>query len=235
MPGTAGSRLSLFVDGKKDKELWPHWDPGSDESAKKSWEPLSLHESGAEGPPGHPEWQVGATDVFEAWPFKFLCRTWFDKPCVYKLWLAHMKSTEAGGYVENQSLFLFPYDWRLDINLHALILDRLVDRALGMDYNRKAANWKPTDRPEYQRAARDKVVIIAHSQGGLVARAHLADQNRAKKVEYLIQLAPTNYGSEKASKPWAIPDTASRRPSWAPRWANGWRGTTRPRTSSSRL
>ncbi|MDO8570791.1 MAG: hypothetical protein Q7R97_04370, partial [Candidatus Daviesbacteria bacterium] len=82
------------------------------------------------------------------------------------------------GYVLNQDLFIFPYDWRKDIALIAPLLDQKIDAV------------------KTQTGA-TKVDIVAHSMGGLVARNYIADANKASKVRKLITLGTPHLGAVK--------------------------------------
>jgi pimeloyl-ACP methyl ester carboxylesterase len=58
------------------------------------------------------------------------------------------------------NFFEFPYDWRRDVRAAAWSLKRLVDRRL--------PQWR-----EHSGAADAKVILLAHSMGGIVARCYL--------------------------------------------------------------
>ncbi len=79
-------------------------------------------------------------------------------------------------YTPDINLFIFPYDFRKDIRSTIGQLDSLVDNAKS-------------------KAGAQKVNIIAHSMGGLVAREYIRDANRAKKVNTLVELGTPNLGS----------------------------------------
>jgi len=83
------------------------------------------------------------------------------------------------GYVLGKSLFVFPYDWRLDNNVHLGELDSLVNQA---------------------RAANDsqQVILVAHSMGGLIATAYVnSSPARAAKVDSIITMGTPFFGSPK--------------------------------------
>ncbi len=84
------------------------------------------------------------------------------------------------GLVEGQTLFYFPYDWRKDIGPTAADLDALVDQALAA-------------------SGQSKVVLIAHSMGGVVARNYLLHFGAAK-VEQLVTLGTPYLGAPKVYK-----------------------------------
>ncbi|HEV8633454.1 MAG TPA: hypothetical protein VG370_04320, partial [Chloroflexota bacterium] len=181
VPGTAGSRLA--VDGA---EVWPANVPSASDRAY--WQRLALDEAG-NGP------TVRATDVFREYGKGALCNAASQRGCVYKRWIAHM---DAAGYAENQGLFLLPYDWRVPVERHVGELDAVVDRALARNYSRRAADAAAAPgAPPTDRKPTDRVVLIGHSQGGLIVRDYAADAARAAKVSAVVQLGAPNQGTLK--------------------------------------
>ncbi len=79
-------------------------------------------------------------------------------------------------YTLNKDFFIFPYDWRKDLALTAPLLDQKIDSIKSQ-------------------TGAQKVDIIAHSMGGLVARNYIADPQRANKVSKLIELGVPHLGS----------------------------------------
>lgn len=87
--------------------------------------------------------------------------------------------TEEQGYVEGIDLFTFPYDWRLDNAAHFDRLEEKIEEAL-------------------TKSNTDKVILLAHSLGGLVSRAYLlSNPAGAGKVESLITMGTPYWGSPK--------------------------------------
>ncbi|MGF0538971.1 lipase/acyltransferase domain-containing protein [Agrobacterium sp. ES01] len=78
------------------------------------------------------------------------------------------------GYREGETLFLFDYDWRLSAFDNAKELADFVDRRL----------------PDGQRFD-----LVAHSFGGLVARAYALDEGGADRIDHLISAATPWRGS----------------------------------------
>ncbi|MGW7721533.1 alpha/beta fold hydrolase [Streptomyces chartreusis] len=76
-------------------------------------------------------------------------------------------------------IYPFPYDWRMSPGDAVPALNRLVDQAL--------AETKA-----------DKVVIYAHSMGGLVARWYVDDAERASKVDRVLTVGTPYLGSPKS-------------------------------------
>ena len=95
-----------------------------------------------------------------------------------------INALEEKGYVLNQNLFVAHYDWRqsnLDSAINYLI---------------------PTINQALQNAPAGKVDIIAHSMGGLVARAYIEGNQYYNAVDQLFLLGTPNYGSSDAYVVW---------------------------------
>lgn len=87
---------------------------------------------------------------------------------------------ELKGYQENTDLFVFPYDWRLPIETNSQKLKEKIDEILA-------------SRPG------QKVDLVAHSMGGLLAK-HYLFQHPDAKVDALIYLGTPHLGAPKAAK-----------------------------------
>lgn len=93
---------------------------------------------------------------------------------------------EGMGYVDGQTLFYFPYDWRKDYIAMDQALDDLVNLAL-------------------QRSGKDKVILMAHSTGGVVARNYLLRRGAAK-VDQLITMGTPYIGSPVSARAMEVGD-----------------------------
>ena len=82
----------------------------------------------------------------------------------------------SNGYTPGQDLFLFPYDWRKDISNTASLLDQKIQSIK-------------------QQTGSQKVDIVAHSMGGLVARNYISDSGRAQNVRKLFTLGTPHLGA----------------------------------------
>jgi alpha-tubulin suppressor-like RCC1 family protein/pimeloyl-ACP methyl ester carboxylesterase len=82
----------------------------------------------------------------------------------------------------NQTIFEFPYDWRLDMETIALQLDAFIEQEV-----------KPATGAE-------SVILIGHSLGGLVSRQYTLDQTRAQKVAAVISVGTPYWGAPKAAR-----------------------------------
>src|SRR3989344_59328 len=83
---------------------------------------------------------------------------------------------ESIGYELNENLFLFPYDWRKDVSLTASLLDQKINSIL-------------------EQPGAEKVDLVAHSMGGLVARNYIRDTENAQKVRKLFTLGTPHLGA----------------------------------------
>ncbi len=83
---------------------------------------------------------------------------------------------ESNGYTLNKDFFLFPYDWRQDVSLTVPLLDQKIEKIKKQTGNQK-------------------VDIVAHSMGGLVARNYISDLDRASNVRKLFTLGTPHLGS----------------------------------------
>jgi pimeloyl-ACP methyl ester carboxylesterase len=98
----------------------------------------------------------------------------------YKRLLDFLKDS---GLASSSSLSTFPYDWRRDNRVAARKLGRLVEEGLG--------------RLRRQGADRPRVVLIAHSMGGLVARYYLEVLGGWRHCRALVTFGTPHRGSVK--------------------------------------
>lgn len=88
------------------------------------------------------------------------------------------------GYVRNTDLFVAFYDWRKSVHDAArLYLKPWIERAK-------------------RRARADKVILIGHSMGGLVARSYIQGPDYANDVERLITIGTPHRGAAEAYYAW---------------------------------
>ena len=98
----------------------------------------------------------------------------------YDLFASLFSSLESVGYINETSLFEYPYDWRLDIENSSLNLKNKIDQIkseLGVE----------------------KVQIVAHSMGGLLVKKYLKDYGGGS-VENFIDIGTPHLGSPKTFK-----------------------------------
>jgi len=85
-----------------------------------------------------------------------------------------------GGYIKNENLFVFPYDWRMSTTENSLLLKEKIDEIILSTES-------------------EKVDIIAHSMGGLIAKKYVAEFLQ-DKVDHLIFLGTPQLGAPQAFK-----------------------------------
>ncbi len=90
---------------------------------------------------------------------------------------------EGNGYVEGQTLFALPYDWR---NSNVVTADLLKTKIAEI---KSICNC-------------DKVDLVAHSMGGLVARSYVQGADYADDVDQVIFLATPHLGSPDSYLSW---------------------------------
>ncbi|HPI67471.1 MAG TPA: hypothetical protein PKZ16_02950 [bacterium] len=87
------------------------------------------------------------------------------------------------GYQDDVNLFPFPYQWRQDNNLTAIDLKNKIQTVKNI-------------------TGKNKVDLIAHSMGGLIARAYIQSADYMNDVDQLIFLGTPQTGSVNAYVPW---------------------------------
>jgi pimeloyl-ACP methyl ester carboxylesterase len=171
IPGILSSHLSRNDDEKS--ELWPNIKkalfglPGD-----KYLDELALNQIGQ---PNLSYPVVLPTDIFR----KINDHDFFD---------GLIQKLKTEGYEEGEDLFVFPYDWRLDIRqtvdgLYSPVLTSLKDK-IGQILTQTGS---------------EKVDIIAHSMGGLLAKYYIGHYGQ-DKVDKFIDIATPHLGAPSAFK-----------------------------------
>jgi len=97
------------------------------------------------------------------------------------------EALKLAGYEEGKTLFAFPYQWRLSNSYTAILLKQKIQEIKDI-------------------CQCDKVDIIAHSMGGLVARAYVESNDYADDIDQLFFLAVPHKGATKAYLTWEAGD-----------------------------
>lgn len=105
-----------------------------------------------------------------------------------------MEAFIAAGYYEptlanwllgrKPTLFAFPYDWRQDNNITAQLLKEKIQEVK-------------------EKSGKDKVDIVAHSMGGLVARAYIQGDDYQNDIDQVIFLGTPHLGSVESYPRWS--------------------------------
>jgi N-acetylneuraminic acid mutarotase len=101
-----------------------------------------------------------------------------------------IQELENNGYEENQDLFVFSYDWRMNIDWMAD--NNLMPFSLMQTLKQKISEVKI-------KTGAEKVDIIAHSMGGLVVKDYI-EKNNNESIDKFIDIATPHLGSPLAFK-----------------------------------
>lgn len=183
IPGVFGSRLS---DSQTGEELWPGpWY----RLLFSSYEDLALE---MDGPTGQPKpSRMVTTGIAESTLQKDFYRPILHTLTTYGGY-RRVEPGQAMQHADERRLYVFAYDWRQDIVVNARALDSLI-KAIRRDYGNDT----------------QRVDIVAHSMGGLIARYYLRhgvedvldgttahiSMAGADKVNKLVLLGTPNFGS----------------------------------------
>ncbi len=167
IPGILGS----YLDKEDGTEVWPNV-LGALASINDNYlDDLILNSDGKNS-----SVDINPPDIFREIKFEGAGITTFDVN-----YFQGLISKLGENYTEGNDMFVFPYDWRFDINSIAVNkLDGFIDNVL----NQTGA---------------DKVDIIAHSMGGLVTKAYIADFG-GSKIGKFIDIATPQLGSPDSLK-----------------------------------
>lgn len=91
-----------------------------------------------------------------------------------------VKEFEQNGFTENINLFVFPYDWRLDITTSSRLLGEKINQVLAQ-------------------TGGDKVDIVAHSMGGLLTKQYILESGQ-DKVDTVVFVGTPHQGAPDAAK-----------------------------------
>lgn len=94
-----------------------------------------------------------------------------------------LDALRQAGYQDNADLFTFPYQWRQDNNITAMQLRDKIQEIKTL-------------------TGKNKVDIIGHSMGGLVARAYIQSNYYNNDVDQLIFLGTPQTGAVNSYVPW---------------------------------
>lgn len=99
-----------------------------------------------------------------------------------------MHEFQDQGYVENETLFTFPYDWRYGVS------GKYSDGKTNVDLlKQKIADI-------IQKTGSDKVDVVAHSLGGLIVKKYVMDNAGNHKINKAVFVGVPNTGAPKAVK-----------------------------------
>ncbi len=117
--------------------------------------------------------------ILGSWPIN---GQWTIDP-VFKVYDGLLAGLREAGYVDNETLFTFPYDWHVSNKLTGEILHAKINELK-------------------MKTGANKVDIVAHSMGGLAARSYIQGPTYENDVDDFIMLGVPNHGSVKAYLTW---------------------------------
>lgn len=186
IPGIGGTFLFNGPEENDGSLVWldPFKALDPDDPDDHFLDPLCLDESGN---PCQPDYDIRATRII-GW-FRIIASNPLERRIiervfgkdrepvedVYGSFIAYL---EEQGYVLNQDLFLFPYDWRKDLDWISTARDNGAAQSLA----------EMVDQVKEQTGAA-QVTLIAHSMGGLIAQHYLDTGENAQNVDRLITVA----------------------------------------------
>ena len=169
IPGIMGTEL--FKDYDDQKEIWPNVNKLIFSITDNFLNDLALNPDGTE----KSDKPMRLGDIIRGNHLDIL-GTKYDS----KIYEGLISQLEGEGYVENTNLFVFPYDWRKSNADSAEKLKEKINKILAD-------------------TGADKVDLVAHSMGGLVAKKYIA-LNGAGNVDQLIFIGTPQLGAPKAFK-----------------------------------
>ena len=164
--------LSSYLDKDDGTEVWPNLAKTAIDPNNHYLDDLQLNDDGTNS---SVEIKVG--DILRSQG----SINGFKIPIVYTDFFQGLISKLSEQYVEGQDLFVFPYDWRLDV-------DSVAQQKLSLFIENVL-----------EQSGSEKVDIIAHSMGGLVTKSYIKDFG-GSKIGKFIDIATPHLGSPSSLK-----------------------------------
>ncbi len=158
VPGIMGSYLNKISD---NEEIWPN--------VGKMINPITLQDNYL----NDLKLDASGSEVLGMYP-----RDIIESVLSFPQYGDLINKFKNNGYTLNQNLFVFPYDWRLDIPTPLSKLESIIGRATAQSPN-------------------GKVNIIAHSMGGLIVKNYLSSHT-SSAVNRVVFMGTPNLGAAKA-------------------------------------
>jgi len=101
------------------------------------------------------------------------------------------QALQLAGYEKDKTLFAFPYNWRQSNATSSLLLKQKINEAKAACISANIVGYDCS-----------KVDLVAHSMGGIVARAYIEGANYQNDIDQLIFLATPQQGAPMAYLAW---------------------------------
>lgn len=163
IPGITGSYLIKDYDDKE--EIWPN--------VLKLLSPLSINDEFLND-------LILKEDGTQKLEFPIVLGDIIRKIANVHVFDILIDKLKEDGYIEDENLFVFPYDWRLSSSYTASLLDKKIKEIK-------------------EKTGQEKVDIIAHSMGGIVSKKYIVDFG-GDSIDQLIFLGTPQLGAPKAFK-----------------------------------
>jgi pimeloyl-ACP methyl ester carboxylesterase len=171
VPGASGTKL-LNSSG----EVWPRSQDVFDDETDDFLRVLRLDPDGIHPfIPNDPNYVISTGDIIR---LETVEDALFGFDRTADIYDKTVKTLAAAGYKENEKLFIYRYDWRLNNEGLATGLLDYIDQVRTQTLS-------------------DRVDILAHSQGGLVIRIALSRQESVGKVRRVVTLGSPILGATK--------------------------------------
>lgn len=99
-----------------------------------------------------------------------------------------IKEFEGQGYIEGETLFTFPYDWRYGVS------GKYTDGKTNSDL------LKDKIAQILTQTGSDKIDVVAHSMGGLIVKKYVMDNSTGHKIDKAVFVGVPNTGAPKSVK-----------------------------------
>ncbi len=200
VPGIAGTQLLYgeefdhhSTSGTIREEKWPQ--PYQTRTSEEDEHLLDvrLAEDGESPYGSETQYKTRVGDILRREP-----RGFPDIPYSVDVYDSLVEGIEQAGYVEGQTFFPFPYDWRKDMSVVAEGGGMLYEENAAADMSLVEFIGYVREKNRRTDGTLPKVDILAHSQGGLVTLRALRDPQSTGRVRKVVTLGTPYLGSVKA-------------------------------------
>ncbi len=176
VPGVMASYLNDYFTGE---EVWPSFVKMALSGSDNYLDALMLDEFGDNSSPS-----VRPNDIFRSIQIEIINEKIINEDFFTGL----IQELKNNGYEDDKDLFVFPYDWRLNLNSIA-----------GKETNFWQESLKEKIMDVQRQTGVEKVDVIAHSMGGIVVKNYISLYGTSS-IDKFIDIATPHLGSPKMFK-----------------------------------